>query len=165
MGVYISSDEIYGVTDKGEGGRNARTGVMPCSVVIVLSIRNWDNRPGLDITDSPMHSHDYLITEKWHVGQAEQALNLPPLDYLIFEVPGTSEIDGHHRDTEITWILKNEVNSYCFYVKVKQGNCYQIGGASESLAGLLDLGSNLPRLTTWVGWVVDPCRQRKKQTV
>ena len=33
---------------------------------------------GPDITDSPI-SHDYLITEKRHVGQGKQAINLPDL--------------------------------------------------------------------------------------
>ena len=34
------------------------------------------------------------------------------------------------------------------------GQSESLAGLSESLAGLYDLGSNLPRLTTWVGWVL-----------
>ena len=38
--------------------------------------------------------------------------------------------------------------------KAKQADIIKLAGQSESLAGLYDLGSNLPRLTTWVGRVL-----------
>ena len=38
--------------------------------------------------------------------------------------------------------------------KAKQADIIKLAGQSESLAGLSDLGSNLPRLTTWVGRVL-----------
>ena len=38
--------------------------------------------------------------------------------------------------------------------KAKQADIIKLVGQSESLAGLSDLGSNLPRLTTWVGRVL-----------
>ena len=38
--------------------------------------------------------------------------------------------------------------------KAIQADIIKLAGLSESLAGLSDLGSNLPRLTTWVGRVL-----------
>ena len=38
--------------------------------------------------------------------------------------------------------------------KGKQADIIKLAGQSESLARLSDLGSNLPRLTTWVGRVL-----------
>ena len=76
--------------------------------------------------------------KKRNCGPAEQAFNLPRLTR-------SREVHSLNSLQDVFFVSMSRLNKV---IAIK------LAGQPESLAGLSDLGSNLPRLTSWVDWVL-----------
>ena len=97
----------------------------------------------------------YVLFHKSSTEQKIKVLNYT-LHILIIKLPHCwckKSIQKIHFKAKKNTI-EIQIKMWRYKYKANQADIIKLAGLSESLAGLSDLGSNLPRLTTWVGRVL-----------